>query len=85
MKIETINGDIRPLTIIADRYNGGYSGGKFVAFNLEFKDVPESVYGGDIECGFFWDTINIPYGIGDTPNAAMIDMFTKYEMDELLD
>ena len=31
-----MNNEMYPLTIIKDRYNGTYSGGMYLAFNLEY-------------------------------------------------
>lgn len=41
------NNNIYPLTIIRDRYCGSYSGGTYVAFNLESPEVPKEVFGDD--------------------------------------
>jgi hypothetical protein len=47
--------DIYPLTIISDRYNGSYSGGAYLAFNLDPWDLPDEVGGGDVEEHNYWD------------------------------
>lgn len=39
--------DIYPLTIICDRYSGTYSGGEYLAFNLDFDEIPQEVLGDD--------------------------------------
>lgn len=39
--------NIYPLTVIYDRYNGSYSGGKYVVFNLESLDIPKEIFGDD--------------------------------------
>lgn len=44
------NKNIYPLTIIRDRYCGSYSGGTYVAFNLESPEVPKEVFGDDCSC-----------------------------------
>ena len=41
------NNNIYPLAIIRDRYSGSYSGGTYVAFNLEASKVPAEVFGDD--------------------------------------
>ena len=38
-----------PTTIVIDRYNGCYSGGKWLAFPCFFYDVPEEIEGEDPE------------------------------------
>ena len=48
------NKDIYPLTIIRDRYNGAYSKGKYLAFNLDYYDIPREIDGDDVECFDFW-------------------------------
>lgn len=35
-----IEDEIYPLTIISDRYTGAYSGGEYLAFNLDFDEIP---------------------------------------------
>ena len=41
---------IWPITVTTDRYGGGYSKGKFLAFNLLPRQVPEEIDGDDITC-----------------------------------
>ncbi len=65
------NNNPYPLTIIADRYMGTYSGGMYVAFPLDAKEIPEGPDQSDIECMNFWDDYEDPYGIGKTPNEAL--------------
>ena len=48
------NNNIYPLTIIRDRYSGSYSGGTYVAFNLEAHKVPAEVFGDDCTAMRFW-------------------------------
>ena len=48
------NNNIYPLTIIRDRYCGSYSGGTYVAFNLESPEVPKEVFGDDCTAMRFW-------------------------------
>ena len=59
-----------PTTIVIDRYNGCYSGGKWLAFPCFFYDVPEEIEGEDPECSFFWENCNEPVGKGNTPQEA---------------
>ncbi len=78
--------DIYPLTIILDRYNGAYSGGKWLAFNQYYYNIPEEIDDGDVECCVFWsnqrslEKNNENYmiiGIGDTIDEAMKDLLKK--------
>ena len=50
------NNNIYPLTIIHDRYGGSYSGGTYVAFNLEAHKVPAEVFGDDCTAMRFLET-----------------------------
>ena len=65
-----------PLTIVADRYSGTYSGGAFTAWNLQAEDVPQDINASDVECASFWDTADGRYyiGRGKTPDEAIKDL-----------
>lgn len=47
--------EIYPLTIISDRYCGAYSGGQFLAWNMDHDTIPDEVKGADIPCMEFWE------------------------------
>ena len=47
-------GDIWPVTILKDRYQGTYSGTQWLAFNLEFSQLPNQILGSDPEEMWFW-------------------------------
>ena len=71
--------DIWPLLILFDRYGGVYSGGKWLAFNLDPADWKGSLnddpMGGDDEAMWFAKTAQpVPWGKGDTPDAAVEDL-----------
>jgi len=68
---------IYPLTIIGDRYTGAYSGGKYTAWNSQLDNIPPAINGGDIECSEFWADIQIPVGLGETPDLALSDLAAK--------
>lgn len=70
-----------PTTLVADRYSGTYSGGKWLAFPLDYWNVPAEVDGGDIECMMFWDTYDGVVGKGNTPQEAMEDLINKMGND----
>ena len=70
---------IYPLTVILDRYNGTYSGGKWTAWNLKFSDIPPAVSADDCSCAGFFSNSNIVYGTGNTPEKAIEDLRKKLE------
>ena len=63
------------ILVISDRYCGAYSGGSYLAFDLNDGYIPSEVTGNDRECMSFWDNHgrhgvrNI--GIGDTVEGAI--------------
>jgi prevent-host-death family protein len=68
-----------PCTIVADRYTGVYSGGRWIAYPLQPDDIPWAVEGDDSTCSEFWwdrnaDDRLIPVGRGDTPMQAHDDL-----------
>lgn len=69
--------EIYPLTIIEDRYSGTYSGGGYLAFNLEETEIPEAVSGSDLECAFFWQKTKIIVGKGMSPEEAKENLIQK--------
>lgn len=71
--------EIYPLTIIADRYNGAYSDGVYLAFNLYPCDIPMDIFDGDMEADWFWQNESDKYiiGKGNTPMDAFDDLKNK--------
>lgn len=74
-----------PLTIVADRYGGVYSGAKYLAFNLDPQLIPAAISGGDPCEMNFWDDFNaqkeserILIGRGPEPLSALIDLHNKF-------
>lgn len=74
-----------PLTIHADRYGGTYSGGAYLAWSLDFDEIPEEVNGSDPECMSFWRyfkqgvthqvyLVPVCVGRGSSPVAALEDL-----------
>lgn len=70
-----------PLCIIYDRYNGTYSGGKWVALNCTPDAIPLNIAADDVSCAAIWallkrrrDEGDILYGVGDTPEDAINDL-----------
>jgi hypothetical protein len=45
---------IYPIVIVADRYGGMYSRGKYTAWNCYIDEVPIEIDGDDMECYEFW-------------------------------
>ena len=72
-----------PLTVICDRYSGVYSGGKYLAFNNSFDEIPFEICSGDANCMIFWAEENkypvYTIGKGDTPLEALEDLIKKLE------
>ena len=70
------NNNIYPLTIIRDRYSGSYSGGTYVAFNLEAHKVPAEVFGDDCTAMRFWKHSKGVVGRGGSLDSAVKDLLT---------
>ena len=69
--------ELYPLTIVCDRYNGAYSGGKYTAWMLDPWDVPADIEECDFVCRDFWEKNEEPVGIGANPIIAMEDLRLK--------
>lgn len=72
--------DIYPLTVVCDRYMGSYSGGKYLAFNMDAFSVSRfPIDDSDIECMEFWfsEGKNYTIGKGNTVLEAVEDLFLK--------
>ncbi len=72
-----VEDEIYPLTIVADRYTGVYSGGAYLAFNLDADEVPEEIYYDDCGCHYFWTHNEIVCGKGRTVSEALADLYVK--------
>lgn len=75
--------EVYPLTIVMDRYNGSYSGAKYLAFNLYPEDdiFIEFIGGSDPqEMDFWYDGYHKNYkiGKGSTPDEALKDLLAKF-------
>lgn len=64
---------VYPLTIVQTRYSGIYEGGKWAAFPADPNDLPEGAFDGDVDCSIWWLEHGADVGIGNTPDAALID------------
>lgn len=77
---------IWPVTIVKARYQGSYEGGLWLAFDCQYWQVPEAVYGDDISCSTFFDEYNksnrkknpLKIGRGETPEEALKDLVAQY-------
>lgn len=75
-----MNRVLYPLTIIADRYDGTYSDGTYLAFNLEYDEIPKEICGSDMECFNFWQSEKgkkIVVGKGEDLYSAYLDLAGK--------
>ena len=77
MSKDFMEDEIYPLTITADRYNGAYSGGQFIAWNLLAEDVPEGSEADDVDCHSFWLENEIVCGKGRTVSEALANLYIK--------
>jgi hypothetical protein len=74
--------DLYPVTIVKDRYNGCYSGGKWNAFHLSYNQlhVQELDFdSSDNECNEFWFTHGDEawVAVGNTPEEALNNLNAK--------
>lgn len=78
---------IYPLTIVADRYGGVYSGGKFLAFNCLPNEVPEDIDEDFPHCRNFWMSRRtlfepkIAIGEGQTIEEAVGNLYTQIKKE----
>lgn len=66
--------EIYPLTVVADRYNGTYSGGAFTAWNHRYHEIPLDIDCDDLTCRDFWwlgKVRKYRVGVGDTIKDAV--------------
>lgn len=69
------------ITVIKDRYGGGYSRGAYTAW---LCDVPEEVDDDDVSASNFWDAHRVALiGLGSTPQGALTDLLEKQTQDAL--
>lgn len=79
--------DTYPLVIVADRYDGAYSGGKFTAWNAEFDEIPPEIVMEDCVCADFWNTARengYIIGVGDNPREAALDLYINLKWSRQL-
>ena len=71
--------EIYPLTIICDRYGGVYSGGRYLAFNLDYDEIPSAINGDDMECYGYWLENQLIVGKGRYIEEAVDDLYNQLE------
>lgn len=78
-----MNFEIYPLTITKDRYDGIYSGGKYLAWNKNPEDVPPLPFEKDKIADDYWAQVRKSnygknaVGIGNTIDAAIQDLILR--------
>lgn len=75
--------DIYPCTIVADRYDGTYSGGKFTAWPCDYYNLPEELGGGDPDEMSLFSSDTLLYGKGNTPQEAYENLRIKMTVIEV--
>lgn len=82
--LEAVCEEIYPLTIIIDRYNGAYSGGKVTAWNCRSDYVPSEISDDDCSCYDIWSDLRetgnyrgVKFGVGNTVIGAVEDLYKK--------
>lgn len=72
--------DIYPCTIVADRYNGSFSGAPWIAYRLSYFQLPDELDAGDEECHDFWEEEDKSLiGFGQTPQEAYDNLKKKIQ------
>lgn len=77
---ELAKGEVYPATIVKDRYNGCYSGAKWLAFNIDPSQIPDEIGSSDPDEMMFWRAHKqdeLPIGKGETPQDALIDLHKR--------
>lgn len=82
-KIYPIEQALWPIAIVQDRYQGTYTGGRWVAIpHADYSSFDYTVWGDDGSC-MEWAFENIEgnkqVGVGDTPEEALSDLFLVAE------
>lgn len=73
-------GQIYPVTIVKDRYDGTYSNAKWLALPTDPGQVPDEIGGSDPEEMIFWREFKeaeFPIGKGESPDEALKDLIEK--------
>lgn len=71
---------VYPATIVADKYDGAYSGSHFTAWNCYPNEVPEEIFYSSEKVAAFWANANYDeIGKGDTPDMAYRNLVEKMQ------
>ena len=74
---EVRSGNLTPVTVVKDQFNGVHSEGTWLAFNLNPGDLPDLT-------PLFWlyyNPVELPIGKGSTPDAAyesLVQQIVRY-------
>lgn len=73
-----------PVTIVEDRYNGVYSGGKWIAWHCYPWSIPQDIFEDDTSCGEYWgQKRKYPlHGVGDTIDDALENLRKEIEQSK---
>lgn len=63
------------IVVVPTRYQGGYEGGLFAAIAIE--DLDSAAFGQDCAASEWWHENAARVGVGNTPDAALADWFSK--------
>jgi hypothetical protein len=68
--------------VIATRYGGGYEGGAFAA--VPVNALTSEAFGDDLSAASWWHYNRQLVGVGNTPNEALLDWYTKIGHEHLV-
>lgn len=71
-----------PLTITKDRYGGNYSSGNYIAWPLDFNEIPHYSNSSDVSCRVFWDIYDKPVGKGRSVVEAYQNLVEQYDKSD---
>jgi hypothetical protein len=66
------------ITIVAARYRGVYEGGRWLAFPLDPRKLPQDWQSNDIACVTFFSHYAKPLGKGSSPDGAYADLIEQW-------
>jgi hypothetical protein len=78
MEAKDLDAALWPIAVVQDRYCGTYIGGKWVAIpHASGVDYESGLWGSDEDAMFWAKRKENTYGTGDTPDAALADLYEK--------
>ena len=70
--------NLYPVTIVTDKFEGEYSGARYLAFALEPQHIPKHINGSPQEAAQFWQQLemrrHLHIGKGLMPDLALQDL-----------